>query len=175
MGTKRSTPCGWLYSPRFHGVIVGLLALANSLSAMAASVYLRVHFDDIRNVPEQLSLYYRYATIDVLFVVIVLLVVGTYFIGIGKVNEYYIIPFGILLMLDSMGYVATEMATTMSSDTPELFRGKALSTLLELAIFGYMFVTVFVLFRALQRERRMNEERLRGYRSLSSSTEHIEM
>uniref|UniRef100_A0A182VF58 MARVEL domain-containing protein n=2 Tax=Anopheles merus TaxID=30066 RepID=A0A182VF58_ANOME len=167
--------CGWLWSPRFHGVLVGLLVLVNAISSIMASAYLQVKFDDFRKVPDELSLYYRYATIDIIFVAIVLLVVIAYFIGIMSVNEYYIIPFGILLLLDFMGYVATEMATTLNSDKPELFQGRAAGTVFEIAVFGYMFVTVFCLFRDLQRNRHMQEERLRGYRSLSSSTEHIEM
>uniref|UniRef100_A0A8W7P5Z7 Uncharacterized protein n=1 Tax=Anopheles coluzzii TaxID=1518534 RepID=A0A8W7P5Z7_ANOCL len=167
--------CGWLWSPRFHGVLVGLLVLVNAISSIMASAYLQVKFDDFRKVPDELSLYYRYATIDIIFVAIVLLVVIAYFIGIMSVNEYYIIPFGILLLLDFMGYVATEMATTLNTDKPELFQGRTAGTVFEIAVFGYMFVTVFCLFRDLQRNRHMQEERLRGYRSLSSSTEHIEM
>uniref|UniRef100_A0A182JKE0 MARVEL domain-containing protein n=1 Tax=Anopheles atroparvus TaxID=41427 RepID=A0A182JKE0_ANOAO len=175
MAKQRSTCCGFLCSPRFHGVLVGLLALVNAISSITASVYLRLKFEDFQKVPENLSLYYRYATIDIIFVVIVLLVVGTYFIGIFKINEYYIIPFAMLLLLDFMGNVATELATTMSSDTPELFRGKTMATLSDIALYGYMFLTVFFLFRSLQRDRRMQEERLLGYRSLSSSSEHIMM
>uniref|UniRef100_A0A182K5X8 MARVEL domain-containing protein n=1 Tax=Anopheles christyi TaxID=43041 RepID=A0A182K5X8_9DIPT len=167
--------CGWLCSPRFHGVLVGLLVLVNAISSIMASAYLQVKFEDFRKVPDQLSLYYRYATIDIIFVAIVLLVVIAYFIGIMSVNEYYIIPFAILLLLDFMGYVATEMATTLNSDHPEMFQGRTAGTVFEIVVFGYMFVTVFCLFRDLQRNRRMQEERLRGYRSLSSSTEHIEM
>ncbi|KFB40277.1 AGAP007322-PA-like protein [Anopheles sinensis] len=172
---KQRTCCGWLWSPRFHGVLVGLMTLVNSISAITASVYLRLKFEDFQKVPENLSLYYRYATIDIIFVVIVLLVVSAYFIGIFTVNEYYTIPFIILLLLDFMGYVATQLATTMSSDTPELFRGKTMGTLSDIALYGYMFLTVFFLFRSLQRDRRMQEERLLGYRSLSSSSEQIMM
>ncbi|XP_035917298.1 uncharacterized protein LOC118514481 [Anopheles stephensi] len=167
--------CGWLWSPRFHGVLVGLLVLVNAISSIMASAYLQIKFEDFQKVPDQLSLYYRYATIDMIFVAIVLLVVIAYFIGIIKVNEYYIIPFGILLLLDFMGYIATEMATTLNSDKPEMFQGRTVGTVFEIVIFGYMFLTVFCLFRDLQLSRRMQEERLRGYRSLSSSTEHIEM
>ncbi|XP_053676692.1 uncharacterized protein LOC128726874 [Anopheles nili] len=172
--TKGRT-CGWLWSPRFHGIVVGLLALANATCSIMASTYLRIKFEDFQKVPDNLSLYYRYATIDIIFVVIIVLVVIAYFIGIAKVNEYYIIPFGILLLLDFMGFVATEMATTLNSNTPELFQGRTPGTLLEMGVFGYMFVVVFYLFRNLQRDRRMHEERLRGYRSLSSSAEHIAM
>uniref|UniRef100_A0A9I3EH68 Uncharacterized protein n=1 Tax=Anopheles dirus TaxID=7168 RepID=A0A9I3EH68_9DIPT len=172
---KASTPCGWLWAPRFHGVLVGLLALVNAISSIVASVYLRVKFDDFQKVPDQLALYYRYATIDILFVVIVLLVVAAYFVGIVLINEYYIVPFGILLLLDFMGNIATETVTTLSIDRPEFFQGRTKWTLLEIAVFGYMFLTVCCLFRDLQRKRRMHEERLQGYRSLSSSTEHIEM
>ncbi|XP_049297865.1 uncharacterized protein LOC125771365 [Anopheles funestus] len=167
--------CGWLWSPRFHGVLVGLLVLMNAISSIVASAYLQVKFEDFQKVPEQLSLYYRYVTIDIIFVAIVLLVVITYFIGIVRVNEYYIIPFGILLLLDFMGYVGTEVATTLSSDRPEMFQGRTPGTVFEIVIFGYMLLTVFCLFRDLQQSRRMQEERLRGYRSLSSSSEHIEM
>uniref|UniRef100_A0A182P1Y8 MARVEL domain-containing protein n=1 Tax=Anopheles epiroticus TaxID=199890 RepID=A0A182P1Y8_9DIPT len=167
--------CGWLWSPRFHGVLVGLLMLVNAISSIMASVYLQVKFDDFQKVPDQLSLYYRYATIDIIFVAIVLLVVIAYFIGIMSVNEYYIIPFGILLLLDFMGYVATEMAITLNTEQPEMVQGRTGGTLLEIVVFGYMFVTVFCLFRDLQQKRRMQEERLLGYRSLSSSAEHIEM
>uniref|UniRef100_A0A182MV54 MARVEL domain-containing protein n=1 Tax=Anopheles culicifacies TaxID=139723 RepID=A0A182MV54_9DIPT len=167
--------CGWLWSPRFHGVLVGLLVLVNAVSSILASAYLQVKFEDFQKVPEQLALYYRYATIDIIFVMIVLLVVIAYFIGILRVNEYYIIPFGILLLLDFMGYVGTEVATTMTSDRPEMFKGRTTGTVFEIVVFVYMVLTVFCLFRDLRQTRRMQEERLRGYRSLSSSTEHIEM
>ncbi|XP_050075724.1 uncharacterized protein LOC126563142 [Anopheles maculipalpis] len=172
---KGRSCCGWFWSPRFHGVVVGLLVLVNAISSIMASAYLQIKFEDFRKVPDQLSLYYRYATIDMIFVAIVLLVVIAYFIGIIRVNEYYIIPFGILLLLDFMGYVATEMATTLNSDKPEMFQGRTVGTVFEIVVFGYMFLTVFCLFRDLQLSRRMQEERLRGYRSLSSSTEHMEM
>uniref|UniRef100_A0A182Q768 MARVEL domain-containing protein n=1 Tax=Anopheles farauti TaxID=69004 RepID=A0A182Q768_9DIPT len=172
---KGATMCGWLWEPRFHGVLVGLLALVNAISSIIASTYLQVKFDDFQKVPDELVLYYRYATIDILFVVIVLLVVVVYFVGIVLINEYYIIPFGILLLLDFMGNIATETAMTLNSDTPEFFQGRTKWTVLEIAVFGYMFLTVCCLFRDLQRKRRVQEDRLRGYRSLSSSTENIEM
>ncbi|KAL1377349.1 hypothetical protein pipiens_001544 [Culex pipiens pipiens] len=173
MAEKRSCSLlGCLFNPRLYGVIVGVLSLWAMIAAISASVYLLAKYDDIKDVPDSLKAYYRYATLDVILILISLIVVGIYLLGIYKANEHYLTPFIVLLVLDFLGYIASEvLARNSGHGGPDRWK----KNLLEIFVFSCIFSIVSHLYRVFGRQRQLQEQRLAGYRSISSSQEHIAM
>ncbi|XP_065079863.1 uncharacterized protein LOC135702737 [Ochlerotatus camptorhynchus] len=168
---------GCLLSPRLYGVIVGLLSLWAMLASLSASVYLMVKYDDIKDVPDSFKPYYRYAMLDTILILIGVAIVGLYIFGIFKVNEHYLMPFIVLLVLDFLGYIVSETMVRLYANIDGGTTGKDRwkQNLMEIVIFTCLFGLTTHLYRIFQHQRQLREQRFGGYRSISSSVENIGM
>ncbi|XP_021696593.1 uncharacterized protein LOC110675571 [Aedes aegypti] len=165
---------GCLLSPRLYGVIVGVVSLWAMMASLSASIYLMVKFNDIKDVPDSLKAYYRYAMIDTMLILIGVTVVGLYLVGIYKVNEHYLMPFIVLLVLDFLGYIVSEAVVRFSAhSSSKLPKDRWKQNLMEIVIFTCLFGLTTHIYRIFRHKRRLEEQRFGDYRSISSSAENI--
>ncbi|XP_019525583.2 uncharacterized protein LOC109397721 [Aedes albopictus] len=166
---------GCLLSPRLYGVIVGVVSLWAMMASLSASIYLMVKFNDFKDVPDSLKAYYRYAMVDTILILIGVTVVGFYLVGLYKVNEHYLMPFIVLLVLDFLGYIVSETMLRMNAPNNALPKDRWKQNLMEMVIFTCLFGLTTHIYRIFKHKRLMEEQRFGGYRSISSSAENIGM
>lgn len=109
-----------------------------------------------------------------------------------QANEHYLTPFIVLLVLDFLGYIVSEVLARNSGhggpdrwkknllEIGEWQRGYRKKQFLKCSfpvavVFSCIFSIVSHLYRVFGRQRQLQEQRLAGYRSISSSQEHIAM
>ncbi|XP_058461549.1 uncharacterized protein LOC131436701 [Malaya genurostris] len=160
-----------LLSPRLYGVIVGLMSLWAMVASISASLYLLIKYDDGKDVPDSLKLYYRYATADVAVVLIGIVIIVVYLFGIYKANELCMMPFLVLLVVDFLGYTASETMLWATETGTQHQRLK--KNLFDFVIFISVFAIVTYLYRIFKRKRHLKEYRLGGYQNISDSAENI--
>ncbi|XP_062549779.1 uncharacterized protein LOC134214419 [Armigeres subalbatus] len=165
---------GCLLSPRLYGLIVGVVSLWAMVASLSASIYLMVKYDDIKDVPDSLRAYYRYATVDTILILIGVVIVGLFLVGIYKVNEHYLMPFIVLLVLDFLGYIVSEtIARVRARSSGSVPKDHWKKNLTEIVIFTCLFGLTTHLYRIFKHKRHLKEQSFGGYRIISGDTETI--